>query len=584
MHKRLQTLVLLAVWGFSAEVLFAQNKAQPASFETLGVQALLNEAPDLTGLSVSIGLVELDQNTASSTDSSFLPNFEHAALSAIDLESIRCFRNLQGPVYYSGHASRIAGILFGRDDQAYHEELGHFAYRGILPSATLNMYEANWFIFQRIFQPDQHVIDDDILTMSWGTNADDPVTLLWQRSIDALVVRNQCLVVSGSGNGSSQETGIAKPSAGFNIISVGAAQGLGPIPDYLRYVGPPSPNQSSIGPTDDGRTKPDIIAPGLVLGPSASDAESYAEPRASVSCTSFAAPQVAGIAGLLLDAARYEGWLDAEDPRVMKALLLNGADKLTGWHKGQVGQADDSAVPLDYAQGAGLVNAYHSWDHLQAGQYDPDLIQRNCGWDLSRVALDPNDGESVQVYVLPQPVESGDDVKATLTWYRHFGEDRFVSEEPLMHLGLELWRRDDASNLLELLDDSASPTDNLQHIYYQNETPQKMALVVRLMEKDTPREGAETYGLAFCADQVNWDGDLLAADFNQNGAVDSQDMYHLFREMLQGHEDILKFIPAVSDMTRSPDLNFDGQVDVMDSQLFLEQLGQESLWHEQPEE
>ena len=60
-HKRLQTLVLLAVWGFSAEVLFAQNKAQPASFETLGVQALLNEAPDLTGLSVSIGLVELDQ-------------------------------------------------------------------------------------------------------------------------------------------------------------------------------------------------------------------------------------------------------------------------------------------------------------------------------------------------------------------------------------------------------------------------------------------------------------------------------------------------------------------------------------------
>jgi hypothetical protein len=544
----------------------------------------MNEAPDITGLSVTIGLVELDQNAASSADRSFLPNFEHAALSAIDLQSIRCYRNPQGPVYYSGHASQIAGILFGRDDQAYHEQLGHFAYRGMLPSATLNMYEANWFIFQRIFQPDEHVIDDDILTMSWGTNADDPVTLLWQRSIDALVVRNQCLVVSGSGNGSSQETGIAKPSAGFNIISVGAAQGLGRFPDYLRYIGPPSPNQSSMGPTDDGRTKPDIIAPGLVLGPSASDAESYAEPRASVSCTSFAAPQVAGVAGLLLDAARNEGWLDAEDPRVMKALLLNGADKLTGWHKGEAGLADDSVAPLDYAQGAGLVNAYHSWDHLQAGQYDPDLIQRNCGWDLNRVALDPNDGESVQVYVLPQPLESGDDVKATLTWYRHFGEDRIVSEEPLSHLGLELWRIDEAENLLDRLDYSLSFKDNLQHIYYHNETAQKIALVVRTLENDPSTRREEFYGLAFCSDQVNWEGDLLAGDFNIDGVVDNEDVNHLIGELRKSYDGAPKRLATASDKSPTLDLNFDGRFDVQDTQLFFSQFGQQSPWYEHPEE
>ena len=72
----------------------------------------------------------------------------------------------------------------------------------------------------------------------------------------------------------------------------------------------------TVGPTDDGRSKPDITAPG--------------------GFTSYSTPYVSGCAAILMQAAaRGDGGsgtqTSAGDIRTVKALLLNGATKPTGW-------------------------------------------------------------------------------------------------------------------------------------------------------------------------------------------------------------------------------------------------------------
>src|SRR5204862_3877198 len=97
------------------------------------------------------------------------------------------------------------------------------------------------------------------------------------------------------GNGGS----VQSPSTAYNGISVGAFGG-----------------SSSVGPTLNGRCKPDLTAPeGL---------------------TSFSTPQVAGAAAILLQAAaRGDGGsgstTDLSDIRMVKALLLNAAQKPAAW-------------------------------------------------------------------------------------------------------------------------------------------------------------------------------------------------------------------------------------------------------------
>ena len=99
------------------------------------------------------------------------------------------------------------------------------------------------------------------------------------------------------------------------------------------------------GPTSDGRSKPDLTAPG--------------------SETSYSTAEVSGAAAILLQAAsRGDGGAgtatSASDIRTLKALLLNGATKPTGW-------THTDTAPLNPQYGAGVVNVDQSWLELKSG-------------------------------------------------------------------------------------------------------------------------------------------------------------------------------------------------------------------------
>lgn len=112
---------------------------------------------------------------------------------------------------------------------------------------------------------------------------------------------------------------------------------------------------SSIGPTRDGRIKPEITAMGSQLIAGGNNNNYYASTG-----TSMAAPNVAGAAVLLQE--RYVQ-LHGQMPEaaLMKALLMNGAKDI-----GNIGP--------DFKFGFGLMNVEHSMKMMELNQYSSDTI------------------------------------------------------------------------------------------------------------------------------------------------------------------------------------------------------------------
>ena len=87
----------------------------------------------------------------------------------------------------------------------------------------------------------------------------------------------------------------------------------------------PTPGHSSCGPTSNGQSKPDIVAPGNCLIPRAAGEAGY---EVAGDWSSFAAPVVAGAVGLLVQEARQNPELGLAVSKtggncVMKAVLLD---------------------------------------------------------------------------------------------------------------------------------------------------------------------------------------------------------------------------------------------------------------------
>eukprot|EP01097_Dermamoeba_algensis_P001902 TRINITY_DN1744_c0_g1_i2.p1 TRINITY_DN1744_c0_g1~~TRINITY_DN1744_c0_g1_i2.p1 ORF type:complete len:537 (-),score=82.72 TRINITY_DN1744_c0_g1_i2:724-2334(-) len=142
----------------------------------------------------------------------------------------------------------------------------------------------------------------------------DGITPPISRTVNAAIERGVVFITS---NGNSGRGGLTAPSDALNIISVGSVNVFKTLAGY-----------SSYGPTADGRTKPEVSAPG--------DSVSVINPDVPVSYqvgsgTSFAAPLVAGVATLVLQAhPEYS-------PNLVRHILMTTADRadspsnLYGW-------------------------------------------------------------------------------------------------------------------------------------------------------------------------------------------------------------------------------------------------------------
>jgi hypothetical protein len=433
--------------------------AQPAALDYTSTYALSAMDPNLTGKGVLIGTIcasETYYNGRAQDD--YRINMNHRSLSDADAMFLD---GTDGRYGISPHATAVAGILLGMDPAASHPMLGSFVYRGACPDASVNVYEFNQFL-ARLFGG--LPIEEDILVLSLG----DMFESWWVRALEQAAAEKDFLVVASNGNGSSAQTPMPLyPAAGSNVLSVGVIDALTDADGNISVwdFSTPKTVNSSTGPTEDLRCKPDLVAPGTALVPSGYKNNDYVLQR---NWSSLAGPVVAGTAALLEQKALSNASLktDFDQPGkslVLKAILLNSARKLPYWHKGLVTPDDDPAAPLDYAQGAGVLDALAAYHQLTAGMGKPGEVS-TAGWD-NRV-LQTGEWGYEYAFEVRDPNQM---ITATLCWNRVY-----QNTYPFNHIlekdadfRLELWGVDpNDSNNNVLLDTSDSVNDNVEHIYF----------------------------------------------------------------------------------------------------------------------
>ena len=321
----------------------------------------------------------------------------------------------------SGHANATAHIIYGRD--------------GLAPGIReIHLYATDDWLGGECLNTGLPIPpnpgDIRFFTNSWiGGPFPEAADVL--RRVDYMVDQQGVMVICGVNNGAASAVPALLAGA-YNVIAVGAMNG-----------------QSSGGYTTiegAGRCKPDLVAPGGL--------------------TSFATPVVSAVTARLLETADHlSDAARARRPEVIRAVLMAGAVKPPHWHP-QPGK------PLDSHLGAGVVNLYNSYHILVAG---PDPQNRPIpprGWDLP----DMMSGQRrTYTFTTSRPVT---EASIILTWDRRIdgrtmpdaisGQVHWIDRPRLARFDLALFGVEPGTPQQQLLAQSDSPIDNVQHIYLRH--------------------------------------------------------------------------------------------------------------------
>ena len=563
---------IAALYSVTSSTARAQSNTkslQPLGLEYAGIYPLKRIEPNLTGEGVKFAVIcrsitYLDDEP----QNDYRPDIEHNCFS-----TSRIFLHDKGqpPAGISPHSTAICSILFGEDPNAFYPEIGQLQYQGIVPKAQADIYEFWHFLTNNIFE---HMPPEaDVITIDNGMQFED----WWTNGIESLAEHYGLTIVAAIGNGLDAHDPVLYPGAGANIIGVGVIDSVDTkdLETNLEHFALAYPEHSTFGPTIDNRCKPDIVAPGNLLAAVDNRNDGY-EPTGNWS--SFSTQTVAGTIGLLIQKAKQDPNLStAISPEagnnVIKAILLNSAIKLPFWHKGQLQTDDDHTAPLDYIQGAGMLNAIGAYNHLIAGPNEPGDVL-TTGWDLNQL-YSSSIQENIYILNITEPAEKL--ITATVVWNKHF--DRTYPFEPApekdSNLRLEIWAVDPNNPDNDyLLDYSDSEVDNIEHIHVPADPNYSIyEIILSMKESDDPREIAviQRYGLAWNVSDKQNNDSIFWYDLNADGIV--------------GEADYAILLNNIFNSTKSPetyllgDINSDGAIDIEDFNKLIEHYDRKAAWY-----
>ncbi|WP_406661021.1 PGF-pre-PGF domain-containing protein [Methanolobus sp. ZRKC3] len=293
-----------------------------------------------------------------------------------------------------GHGTHVAGSALGNG------LLSGGQYSGMAPEAEL-VFQAIGNEGFTVYPPDdlsdmfQPAYDDGarIHTNSWGGAYSGEYTIESQQVDQFMWEHPDMLILFSAGNsgkdsdsnGVTDNDSMGSPSTAKNCLTVGASENYRPTITAYTYgslmpsLYPANPIKddylvndikgivafSSRGPTDDGRIKPDVVAPGTFIASTRSSVTSNSgwgiidDNYMYMGGTSMSTPIVAGSAAIVRQYYTDVENLSSPSAALLKATLINGAIDLTPGQHGTGDHQEISGRP-DYSQGWGRVDIENS--------------------------------------------------------------------------------------------------------------------------------------------------------------------------------------------------------------------------------
>ena len=244
-----------------------------------------------------------------------------------------------------------------------------------------------------------------------------------------------------------------------------------------------------------------------------------------VSGTSFAAPHITATVALLQEygdrqlRSKLANWsLDSRRHQVMKAVLLNSADKiadrgdglLLGMERTIQGEKNQTwfdadayvnpRVPLDIQMGTGQVNAWRAYQQFSAGEPQSKQSVAPLGWDYGTVGAN-----KYQEYELEQPLVGGSHAAITLVWDRlvmlndfnrnqQYDAEETFRDRGLNNLDIYLLPVGEDSDMRNICS-SSSFEDSIEHIFCP--IPKTGRYKIRVYYRHQLNEPVQSYALAW---------------------------------------------------------------------------------------
>ncbi|MGC1198848.1 MAG: S8 family serine peptidase [Geitlerinemataceae cyanobacterium] len=493
----------------------------------MGIDArrLHDEPYNLLGRKIAIGQVEIGRPAKFGLDKDTPPDRGTAPAGVF-------FRNspAQSDTNLDSHAQNVAGVMISSAKAA----------PGVAPAARL--YSAGAALDLGMNRQAQECLTSQHVALQNGNDVrainfsfGEPLSLdpRPEAKLDGNALLTLCIDWSArvhnvlySIAGNQGTGGIPIPTDNFNGVNVAFSRAQDGVFRYVDVSNLGSvftgANRRLVGLETnlDGRSLVSLLAPGRnvdLLNQDGSVSQNTG--------TSFASPHVVATVALLqeygdrqLSAGQPQWSLDARRHEVMKAVMLNSADKIQdggdglsqGMNRTIIDKSSknwlesdaysDRQIPLDGDMGTGHLNAFRAYQQFSPGQWKPSAPVPAIGWNYGEVAT-----TEYRDYILEQPLQQGSFVAATLAWDRivdledsnqngDYDEGETFTDRGLNDLNLylmEVSEEDTAQSLWS----SVSSVDSVEHIFH--EIPQTGRYKIRVEYRRQVNDDTQPYALAW---------------------------------------------------------------------------------------